>query len=88
MGFDDRGGLIVLPTWRINTLVESQDVSSSANIGTMKDFVGVIRKNHVGHGMPDVFADTDKVTTAFTRVRGKASIIQLVVHRLPPLKTE
>jgi hypothetical protein len=45
--FNDGGGLIILPTWWINSLVLGGGIKSSSNIGTMKNLLGIVSQDHI-----------------------------------------
>jgi hypothetical protein len=85
--FDDRG-----KNWfvieRIKTKIAVIRIKCGANIGTVNDFTGVVRKDLESHGMTNMFSDTNPTTASLARVRREIRVINLVIDRLvPPKKT-
>ena len=88
LGLDEGGGLILLPTRWIDSLVLGRGIKGSTNVGSMDNLLGVIGEDHVSHSMPNVLTDAYKASTTFTGIRGKAGVIHHVVHRIPPCKSK
>lgn len=77
-----------LPFRRIHTFVVVSRVKGGANFRAMDDFMGVVGKYFVGHGVPNGVSKADKATSGFARGRRETWIMGSVVDRLVEVEAE
>jgi hypothetical protein len=83
---DGRAGSIV--TKKIGTEITTRGVKSRANVGPSDYALRIIRQNLEGHGVPNVFSDTNPTSTFLLRVGWKVGIILAVVDWFIPSEIE